>query len=177
MKLGTEYFFRQYYRSLCHYAWQYLGDVDTSRDLVQDVFANFHARLGSMPPDVNEAYLKNYLFVATRNSCVNYNKKLKIIDRYWELNSFQDIDDSDLDLKMIRTEVMAALHRLLRLLPEGCRLVMHKAYIDGSSNMEIAAELNLSVNTVKTQKQRGVKFIKENLHPDLFIWFILFFYS
>lgn len=176
MKPITEYLFKKYYRELCHYAWQYVGDIDVSRDLVQDVFANFHTRTDLLPKDVNEAYYKNYLFVATRNSCNNHYKKLKTINKYWEFNTFNEEDDYQMEIEFIRSEVIGALYDLLLTLPKGCQSVMHKAYVEGLSNIEIAQELNLSINTVKTQKQRGLKVIKEKLHPDLLIWFAIFFF-
>lgn len=46
-------------------------------------------------------------------------------------------------------------------LPEGCRRVISKLYVEGKSVVESARELRLSASTVKTQKAAGVELAAE----------------
>ena len=48
-------------------------------------------------------------------------------------------------------------------LPEGCRMVLKLAYFEGLKNDEIATELGISINTVKTQRQRAMKLMRLSL--------------
>lgn len=175
MNVITEKLFKQYYRTLCHYAWQYLKDVEVSKDLVQDVFAAFHQRLPDIASENSEAYFKNYLFLAVRNACLNALKKQKVEKKYWEEKIFEEESEHAIELNIIRSEVLAAVYAVIETLPESCQLIFKKTYIEGLSNAEAAAELDLSINTIKTQKQRGIKTLKSKLPPHLMALFLLLF--
>jgi RNA polymerase sigma-70 factor (ECF subfamily) len=46
-------------------------------------------------------------------------------------------------------------------------------YFDGKKNQEIADELDMSVNTVKKQKQRALELMRVKLSPEMFTAFIM----
>jgi RNA polymerase sigma-70 factor (ECF subfamily) len=46
-------------------------------------------------------------------------------------------------------------------------------YFDGKKNQEIAEELDMSINTVKKQKQRALQLLRVKLTPELFTWFVM----
>ena len=58
-------------------------------------------------------------------------------------------------------------------LPEECRKVFDLCYFQGMDNTQAAEALGVSVNTVKTQKARGKKILRENL-KDLYPLLLLF---
>jgi RNA polymerase sigma-70 factor (ECF subfamily) len=51
-------------------------------------------------------------------------------------------------------------------MPTSCQQVFRLGYLDGLSNLEITRELKISINTVKTQKQRGMKMLLKRLNPE-----------
>ena len=155
---------------LCHYAWQYVGDSEIARDIVQDVFASAHQLRYKFLPETSENHIKNYFFLAVRNSCLNVLRKKKTEERYWEKTVFNETIDNSTEIRIIRSEVMNAILTVIETLPSSCQLIFKKTYLEGLSNAEVAKELNLSINTVKTQKQRGLKMLKSRLSPDLLIW-------
>jgi RNA polymerase sigma factor (sigma-70 family) len=57
--------------------------------------------------------------------------------------------------------------------PDQCRKVLELAVFDSKTYNEIAEELNISKNTVKTQMGRAYKHLKEKLDPKEFSFFIL----
>jgi len=173
MNLLTEKLFKQHYRMLCHYAWQYVRDIELSKDLVQDVFTSFYQRQINISQEENEDYFKNYLFISVKNACINLLKKRLVEEKYWKENSFQEDSEHVIELNIIRSEVMAAIYAAIDSLPESCQLIFKKTYIEGFSNAEVAEELKVSINTIKTQKQRGMKAIKAKLNPDLIALFLL----
>lgn len=71
-------------------------------------------------------------------------------------------------------ELIRKLHVMIDLLPEQRKAILLLS-IDGLTIQEIADQLNISVNTVKTQKKRAYIFLKENLKQSLFLLFILDF--
>ena len=71
--------------------------------------------------------------------------------------------ESDAMIRIIETEVLEDVFRALEKLPEGCRNVLHLSYFEGMKHKDIADHLRVSVNTVKTQKTRGLTLLKKLL--------------
>lgn len=78
-----------------------------------------------------------------------------------------------IELNIIRSEVLEIVYKAIESLPDSCQLIFKKTYLEGFSNMDVAEELNISINTVKTQKQRGMKALKAKLNPDIIALFLL----
>ncbi|HVI43929.1 MAG TPA: RNA polymerase sigma-70 factor [Chitinophaga sp.] len=69
-----------------------------------------------------------------------------------------------LDFEFLRDQLEAAIGTL----PEKCRLVFRLSREGGFSDKEIASQLNLSVNTVRTQMNRALQKLKVALHTSCF---------
>ena len=67
---------------------------------------------------------------------------------------------------VIEEEVFNSLHNIIKDLPKSSREIMLLA-LNGLKNQEIADELGISVNTVKTQKKIGYSKVKDKLEPML----------
>lgn len=62
---------------------------------------------------------------------------------------------------------MEEIFQTIERLPNECRKVFKLSYIEGMEICKVAETLHISENTVKTQRLRARKFLKENL-KDLF---------
>ena len=62
-EIGTLY--KQYFRQLCLYALHYVGDLDESKDIVQECFASL---IKNNPALSNP---KVYLYNSVRNRCID----------------------------------------------------------------------------------------------------------
>ena len=70
------YLLNQYYERLVLFAESYVGDLETAEDMVQDVFLSLLSR-----SDFNEVeYSRSYLYSCVKNGCVDYLRKLKVVD-------------------------------------------------------------------------------------------------
>jgi RNA polymerase sigma-70 factor (ECF subfamily) len=78
------------------------------------------------------------------------------------------------DEKIIQTELTATLLNLLEDLPQGCSRILKMCYIDGLKNSEIAEQLNISIHTVKSQKNRGLALLKEKVSVHFLLSLLLF---
>lgn len=165
--------FRKYYARLCHFAWQLLGDEVMAEDVVQDAFAAFLERR-HMVAD-KDAAIKSYLYTSIRNACHNVGRDAKIEERYFRLNPQVVEEDSTVINKMIRSEVMNEVYMVITAMPQGCQRIFRLGYLEGWSNAKIAEKLQVSINTVKTQKQRGLKLLKGRISPELLGVFLLCF--
>lgn len=161
-KKAFQKFFEQHYEDLVNYANAYLFDTDTSEDIVQEVFIALWERAKSMNIEYS---LVAYVRTMVRNRCLNYLKSIKITDDYkvLEMNiafvTDYTLDTEEENKKIIYRQIM----KIIDTLPERMRTVVTLKFVHNYTYKEIAEELNISVNTVKTQLKRAKNRITELL--------------
>ena len=64
---------------------------------------------------------------------------------------------------MMQAEVINQLMEAINQLPQGCRQVLQLAIFEKLSNDEIATNLTISINTVKSQKKRALQLLRTRL--------------
>lgn len=170
--LSVEKLFKEYYARLCHFAWQLLDDKDMAEDVVQDAFMVYWNNKETIID--NDIAVKNFLYAAVRNACYNVVRREKVTQRFQLLNPMEELEESQVLTNIIRSEVMVEIYKIIQSMPSGCQQVFRMGYLDGLSNAEIAEQLDISVNTVKTQKRRGLKLVKGKLNPELFTLLLMF---
>lgn len=148
-------FFTENYEHLVAYANSYLLDNQASQDVVQDIFIH----LWEKAEDINiETSLLSYVRAMVRNRCLNYLKSIKIIDSFGLLKTnihlitehvFETAEESD--KKIIYHQIV----KIINTLPERMQQIVKLKLSDNYTYKEIAEELGISVNTVKTQLRRA----------------------
>ena len=105
--------------------------------------------------------VKAFLYISTRNACLNHNQKVQYQARIRE-NIRQQTNDVENDVmnEVIHAEVLQQLYNIVNDLPEKCKEVMLLSYRKGLACHEIAKKMQLSVHTIRNQKNRGVHLIK-----------------
>lgn len=161
-----EELFRDNYPRLCHFAQQFLHDDEAAKDIVQEVFVSYWNLLEEGQTEQTTAV--GFLYGSVRNACLNRLRRQKLEHNYLNTREANPAEDAAALNAMIRSEVIAELHHLITTLPENCQKIFRMGYLEGLKNPQIAAELGISVNTVKTQKKRGLQLIKMRLNPELF---------
>lgn len=148
-------FFEKNYEDLVIYANGFLFDQDSSQDLVQEVFIYIWENAKSIDIQVS---LKSYSYTMVRNRCFNFLKTIKITDDYELLDlalnlvSEHEISLSDEDERKILNQQVS---KALTSLPDRMQEIVKLKYLNNYKYSEIALELNISVNTVKTQLKRA----------------------
>ena len=137
------------------------NDQDVSEDIVQDVFLKL---LQKNIYFKNIISLKAYLYRSVKNACLNYNKHKKVKELYadGEKSAFQT--ESDFLDQIIKEEVFFHLVKAVECLPNRCKNVFELT-MEGFKNAEIATQMKISVETVKSQKKRGRKILRELIKP------------
>lgn len=159
-------FFESFYPSLCLFANKYLKDREVSLDIVQDAFlylwnknADFQTANGA----------KSYLYQYVKNRSLNYlrDQELRKKVEIKELDSETFFRDN-----LIEEETYQIIFDAIRTLPpQGQRVI--ELSLDGLKNQEIADQLNVSINTVKTIKLRAFAALRAVLKDNVFILFVL----
>lgn len=166
----VEAIFKKYYGSLCYYADRHVADTEIAADIVQDIFVNL---LESSNSFSSTEHLRNYLYIAVRNSCLNFLHKNMLKERHEQYILKNEPLAEFPDEEVLTAEVYRRLKEAVDELPQECRKILYLSYFDGMGNEQIAEQLQLSVNTVRAQKMRGKKILKDklsNLLPLLFLF-------
>lgn len=157
-----EYFFLNYYKSLCFFAHSFVKDKDTAEEITQDAFIRLW-QAGDM--ERSEAALKNFLYTIVRNASIDYLRKQKNLvkkSREYEFLSQQETGEYMMQ-QMVAAETMQEIRQAVAALPEGCRQVLVHLFEKGEKLQKTAEVLNISINTVKSQRARGLQLIRKKL--------------
>mgnify|MGYP000056771468 CR=1 FL=1 len=164
--------FDMYYEKLYLFAEKYIYDSDRAHDIVQDVFLSFWKMdRGGFP---NVKTIKTFLYNSVQHRCLNYLRDLEIRDRNYKNLGREELDEDYFLCQQIRADVVAELFGAIDELPDRCKEIFKRSYVDGQEDRKIAEELNISLNTIKTQKQRAKSYLRERL-GDLFVYVGMFF--
>lgn len=161
-----EIIFRNFYPSLCFFAERFVCSHDDAEDIVEELFVKLWNKQLRFE---TEQHLKAYLYRSAKNACLDF---IKLSERSGARNTvFADergySEEAYLN-EIIRAEVIAEVFYAIESLSPQCSKIITMSYVDGKSNQEIADELNLSLQTVKNQKGRGLAQLKQKLPTDKF---------
>ena len=164
--------FDTYYEKLYLFVEKYIYDSDKAHDIVQDVFLAFwRMDRGGFP---NLKTVKTFLYNSVQHRCLNYLRDLEIRDRNYRNLKREELDEDYFLCQQIRAEVVAELFGAIDELPDKCKEIFKRSYVDGQEDKKIAEELDISLNTIKTQKQRAKSYLRGRL-GDLFVYAGMFF--
>ncbi len=165
IKRGDKKAFREvfdsYFFSLTAFGFKYVPDQAAVEDMVQEAFISFWEKRRDF--DHLNA-LKSFLYTSVRNKCLNYLKHQSVLKKHEDALVYELESDHQHSRQVIEEETFNQLLTEIRALPESASEIMVLA-LNGLKNQEIADELNISINTVKTQKKIAYSKLKEKLGP------------
>lgn len=154
--------FKSYFRDLMRFVCSYVNDEEVAKDIVHDVF--FAVLTNRKHLDVSYS-IKSYLFTLARNYSLNYLKHLQVVAmNEKEVVGMLENAGEELD---IYEERVNRLNKKLSELPERQREVLMKCFVEGRKYKEVADEMEISVNSLKTHISRGLKFLRDELKEDV----------
>ena len=136
------------YAAMCVYVESIVKDMDCSKDIVQDLLVNLW-------------YLYKSLFNNSLLYIRNKKKRAMILDKIDQEKENEDFS-KDFMLDTVQEEIVRLLHLHIGDLPRVRRQII-KLSISGFSGKEIADKLGISVNTVKVQKNKSIKYLRDRL--------------
>lgn len=179
--IDFERIYISYFTKMKCFAKEYVLSDEDAENIVQDVFLELWEKKEILSLPIN---IIAYLFTAVKNRCIDFLRRkiiLKDIEskmqeeyqltlqmKYYSLESFDQDIFAEKDIEKL-------LSRAIDTLPDKCREIFIKSKIEGKKQREIAAELNVTVNTVETQMGIAYKKLKNEL-KDYFPLLIFLFY-
>lgn len=158
-----QHLFKLFYGPLCFFARGITQTGLEAEDIVQEAFVQLWNRRQGFN---SLRAIKAFLYLAVKNSSRNLYKHKKVEQKYQLAQKVAPQDNAVME-RILEAEVLGEVYKALQKLPEGCRKVINLSYFKGLSNQEVAAHLNVSINTVKTQKLRALKILRLNFRHML----------
>ncbi|NLR77267.1 RNA polymerase sigma factor [Chitinophaga eiseniae] len=167
-----EFIFKKYYRLMWTKAYLGTGDATDADDLVQSVLSSIWER--ALYHNINGS-LKSYLLISVRNQVNDYHKvkqrALKRIERYAELVDqdcvFESREPDPEDRWRAQEQLHRQLHELLEELPTQRQRAFTLVYMQQKKYHEVADNMGISVNSLKTHLKIAVKTLRNKLFPPI----------
>jgi len=183
LRAGNEkaykFLYDNHYPVLCHLAARYVHDDFLAETIVGDII--FH--LWEIRASLNvETSLRSYLVRCVRNRCLDYLKS-QHNQREVSINGIGSDDmpvvgyihNDDYPLgRLLEQELEGEIMRAIGRLPEECRRVFRLSRMEGKKNDEIAAELNISINTVRYHIKHALTLLNGDLRKYLISLILVF---
>ncbi len=157
-KRDFELLFETHFEDLMAFVYGYVRNQEVSRDIVHDAFMALWRRREVLDKRLSP---KAYLYKLSRNMSLNYIRHQRVILTNeqsiitHEKDIRQEMDDYDRSYEM--------LAKFVNKLPDKQREVIKMCFVEGKMYKEIAADLGISVNTVKTHLKRAMQFLRSEL--------------
>ncbi|MCU7552615.1 RNA polymerase sigma-70 factor [Chitinophagaceae bacterium LB-8] len=167
--------YNKYHSALYAYILRFIKIPELAEDVLQEVFLKIWEIRERINPDLS---FQAYLYRISRNSVFKLVKKIAADEELRNQVAYhisETIEDADLNLQWQRYHeiLQAAIHQL----PPQRQKIFKLCRQEGKKYEEVAAELNISRNTVKEHMVLAVKFLKDYVsrHADIQLIIALFF--
>ena len=167
-KRGFDKLFKKYYKPLCIFSIKYVDTLFVAEDIVQDIFI----KIWNRKEYVSIKNLSTYLFVCTKNTCIDYIRKKKplYVDEYDEtIHPFEYYSQKEID------EKVQLLKKKIEELPPKTKEVFKAIVFNNMKYKEVAKKFDVSINTVKSNLSRAYKILRRS--TDFMTIYLLSFFS
>jgi len=156
---ALEFLVKRYLKPIYSFVYRNIGDVEAAEDVTQEVFVKVWKNIRKF--DLNKDF-KPWIFQIAKNASIDYLRKRKTVPFSKFENSLgQNMLTETLAEKgpnlieslNIKTEFEKAIGSL----SEKDKNLMQLRHSQGMSFKEIAQNMNLSINTIKSQYRRTIK--------------------
>ena len=151
--------FREYYAPLVVYS----SRIVKEREIAEDIVQEFFCYLWKQRRQLAEMHsFTTYLYRSIHNRLLNY-----LRDRRGIPIEDQDmLKEDDFVGRMMEEEVYRELYDAVRRLPARCRDIFILK-LDGADNRDIARQLDITEETVRSQLRRGKEILRRKLTAAL----------
>lgn len=165
--INLEKKFKSTYKELCLISLFYLKDINEAEDVVQDIFVKIIEK-----KNLDEIKnLNSYLKIAVKNASlkrISQYKKLQTIDE----NAFFYNESATFEVNDLALKKKIQLYKKIEELPKQCKKVFLLCVLDDLKYQEVANQLGISINTVKTQMKKAFKTLRTELRDTYYLVFI-----
>ena len=165
--------YERYWGLMFHHVLKMTGDMDETKDLIQELFTHLWINVEQIEPETNIA---SYLYVSARNKVINLIRHDKVKKNYLSslsefANQYHDYILEQLSAK----DLSIAIEKEIQNLPCKMREIFELSRKKFRTHKEIADELHISDKTVKKQINNAIKILR--LRLNIFALFLSIYLS
>ena len=158
--------FSDYHDTLFRFVIYRVQDSDLAQDITQETFLRVWKNRHSLIP--KKSFFSLIARIST-NLCYDHFRHMEVRNRHEDKipeygKSHYDDPEAVSQANMLQEKIQKIVNDKL---PDKCRSIFILSRVEGYSNPEIAAILNLSIRTVENQIYRALKVLKKNLENYL----------
>ncbi len=154
--------------SLAAFSYKLVQNKEEASDIVQEALIAYWNKRTEFQHLDN---IKAFLYAIIKNAGLNYLRSKNVHARYIQRN--KDHSDTLIKNLLIEEETVSIIHSALEYLPPKTKEIVLLS-LEGNKNAEIAEQLRISVNTVKTLKRRAYQKLRVHLKKHLFVLMLLY---
>lgn len=153
--------YQNYSKAMYNTLTRITGNSEEAQDLLQDAFIKAFNSIHSFRGDSTfGAWLKR---IVVNTGLMHLRaKKMEFAEINDALLEQEEQQDSTVDIDP------SLIHEEIKKLPSGSRAVVTLYLLEGYTHKEIAAELDITESTSKTQYMRGKKMLREQLNEKIY---------
>ncbi|MFT4023980.1 MAG: sigma-70 family RNA polymerase sigma factor [Flavihumibacter sp.] len=155
-------FYRSCFQPLSKYAVSIVSDQHLAAELVSDVIWRAWKYRGRWE---TPSTFRAFMFSSVRNAAYNNLLMLRRQEKKKRnlAAAHEWVEERTVLNRMVHKEVVEYLFATAALLPGQCGRVFHLYYREGLSHDEIAAQLSVSASTVRNQKARALRLLRNRI--------------
>lgn len=153
-----EAIFKAHYKQLFHYALRLVNNAECAADITNDVFCYFWEKYDLLDTTTSPLPL---LYALIRNQCVDFLRHKEVEQQNLTSIRLTDWYDHSLNEIVEHEQKINQLMKSIELLPLQTRKVFNECFLKGRKYKDVAEELQISVNTVKTHITRALQFLRK----------------
>lgn len=167
---GFKAVYKLYYQPIFYYTYKLLESREESEDVTTETFIKLfklHNRFEQLPK------IKKFLYITARNGCIDHIRKVKRRKTYGkdfsaieigELSN--DIEDETMLHAILDAVVLKEIYEAVEGLPGKCRQIFKMLYIEGLKPDVIAHQLDITPETVRSQKRHALELLRVRLSDN-----------
>lgn len=169
---ALEKIYKAAFRSLVYYASEITGQHQLAEEVVQDIFLKIWQNRSQLAV---KGPFRAYLFQSVHNHALNVIRHQKTrkesvnllgSEKIWQfISDNYNIDDNLID-RIFSDETELIIEQTIQELPDQCRKVFLKSRYKSLGNEEIATQMGISENTVKTHIYKALQKISFALKKE-----------
>ena len=150
--------YRKYYLRLYYFAYDFVEDIDISKDIVNEVFEAVWKNW----QQIDQERICSYLYVGVRNNCVNHLRRNRPTVSYEQFLNIIAEEDTEYWLEM--EELLKNILHEIDQLPPKTRRVMEECYLNDHTYKEAADILGITTSGIKKHIVKGLATLRQHLH-------------
>lgn len=153
--------FELYGGSLFFYAKNIVDDREEAEDIVAESFIKLWRQRATF---VEQRNIKAYLYVITKNACLNFLKhKKRKASSHKELLYLETEGHDEVMNRILQGELIKIIADEIEKLPDLARKVFKLTFVEGLKPDEIALQLSMPTQNVRNNKSRALELLRNSL--------------